>query len=426
MIYDVVNTIVYVILANLFFSIFLYDRLRDIRVKVLISIAWISSGVILTALFTTSMGFRVAIALLSNILFAVLIYKGNILRYLSIAILFYVLVMSSDLLVISVWKIFDPDLIIETLMEKSISIYMGTISQLVQMLIVFVLRRFFGNHKAIDVNSKMWIVYLIFPVYSLSAIVLDGYIFDGPLNEFQKNTFTFMAISLLLLNLFVYWFIRQEMDRHLRAQKDMLEVSYAKEELKLYEQMANERNILGKREHEFKNVMSVALKLARDGHINDAISILEKQNADFNSQSNVVETGNPIISAIINSKYAQARDYNIPVRINIGDLSVVTLNERDSIVIISNILNNAIEAAQECEEGKRYIQIKAIVENGQFIFSVHNSCLGGSEGLKSQKQDVISHGYGLDNIRDAVERNKGNCFFEMSEGKFVSVVIIML
>jgi len=402
------------------------DRLPNKKFKLAISAAWIISGVALTVLFVPNMSLRVAIALLSNLLFAVVIYQGKLHVYIGSAIFFYALVMSSDLLLIAMWKLIDPNLIIEGLLQNSIAIYMGSISQLIQMIIVFVLKRLLGKQKELDSNSKMWVMYLVFPIYSIVVIVLEGYIYNGPLNKFQANTFTFIAASLLLLNFFVYWFIRQEMDRRLQVQRDLIEVSHAKEELKLYEQMANERSILGRREHEFKNVLSVVLKLAQDGHINDAIKILEKQNIELMNYSNVVETGNALISAIVNSKYAQARNKSISVRLDIGDLSEVSLDERDSIVIISNILNNAIEAAQECEDGRRYIRIKAIVENGQFIFSVHNSCLYYDKNLKSHKQDVVSHGYGLDNVREAVDRNQGNCYFEQNAGEFVSVVIILI
>ena len=44
--------------------------------------------------------------------------------------------------------------------------------------------------------------------------------------------------------------------------------------------------------------------------------------------------------------------------------------------------------------------------------------------MKSKKKDVVSHGYGLENIKEAVSRNHGNCFFEKEEKEFVSVVII--
>lgn len=427
MIYEIINTFVYVILANMFYSIFMNSRcFHAKRTKVFLSIIWALSGIILTGLFPENLVARVIIALLSNLLFAVLIYDASVLKYVSVSVLFYVIVMSCDLLLVAIWKIIDPELKIESLMKSSISVYMGSISQLLQMMIVFSLKRILFRQKDTEFNSKMWVVYLVFPAYSLILIVLEGYSFSGPINRFQTNTFTFIAITLLMLNLFVYWFIRQEVERRLRAQKDLIEVSHAKEELKLYEQMARERSILGKREHEFKNIITVLLKLAKERKLDEVIRILDNQNVELINCDNVIETGNPIISAIVNSKYAEARVKKINVRFDMCDLSKVNLDERDSIIIFSNILNNAIESAERCAPDDRTILIKAIIEEAQFVFSVCNSCSDSNLDLKSRKRDIVTHGYGLNNVRDAVERNKGNCYFERMNDKFMSVVIFML
>ena len=46
--------------------------------------------------------------------------------------------------------------------------------------------------------------------------------------------------------------------------------------------------------------------------------------------------------------------------------------------------------------------------------------------MKSRKKDIVSHGYGIDNVKDAVNRNNGTCFFERQENEFVAVIIIPL
>lgn len=101
------------------------------------------------------------------------------------------------------------------------------------------------------------------------------------------------------------------------------------------------------------------------------------------------------------------------------------IEDRDCIVILTNILNNAIEAAEQCSEDNRILSIKAVIEEGQFIFACRNSFVNDNyPGIKSKKKDVIPHGYGLSNIKDAVNRNKGTYYFEKEDKEFVSVVII--
>ena len=223
--------------------------------------------------------------------------------------------------------------------------------------------------------------------------------------------------------MFVYWFIRQDLLRSLRLQSNEIEIAHAKEITDLYNQIATERDILGKREHEYKNTMTVLYSLASNNNFEDVKSILEDQNIEIARENHIIETGNRLISTIINTKYADACQKKIKMRFNVGNLSKVAIDERDCIVIFSNILNNAIEAAQRCAVSDRYINVKATVNDSQFIFAVHNSCSDQNNDLKSRKHDIVSHGYGLKNIKEAVERNNGICHFENSGIEFISVVI---
>ena len=153
--------------------------------------------------------------------------------------------------------------------------------------------------------------------------------------------------------------------------------------------------------------------------------ILNVQNTELVNNTNVFETGNRLINTILNTKYAEAREKGITFRFVLGDLSILKIEDRDCIVILTNILNNAIEAAEQCPDDNRILSIKGVIEDGQFIFACRNPYINDSNPeMKSKKKDVVSHGYGLENIKDAVSRNHGNCFFEKEEKDFVSVVII--
>ena len=115
----------------------------------------------------------------------------------------------------------------------------------------------------------------------------------------------------------------------------------------------------------------------------------------------------------------------ITFRFVLGDLSKLQIEDRDCIVILTNILNNALEAAEQCPEDDRYLSIKAVIEEGQFIFACRNSYIyDGNPEINSKKEDVISHGYGLTNVKEAVNLNNGNFFFEKGKTEFVSVAII--
>lgn len=426
MIYDIVNAIVYVVLARLFCSSFLEKKDLSTIIDRGITLLWVLVCFGAGTFLAEHLLLRIIIGIVCNILFAILLYKiDNLVMNIVIPALFYVLALACDFCIVAVHKYFDPNLRIEKIMESDISVYMGVASQFVQLVIVFIIRKVFRKAETAKIETKLWLIYTVFPLYSLSLIALFAYSFNGPINIYQANLFAYMAISLLAINLFIFWFIKQESRRALEAQKNEIEIAHAQGIVQLYDQITKERDILGKREHEFKNTITVLKSLMAEEQFEKMKEILKVQNTELVNNTNVFETGNRLINTILNTKYAEAREKGITFRFVLGDLSKLQIEDRDCIVILTNILNNAIEAAELCPEDNKYLSIKAVIEDSQFIFACRNPFIDNNNlEIKSKKKDVIPHGYGLENIKDAVYRNNGSCYFEKDGKEFVSVVII--
>lgn len=347
MIYDIVNAIVYVILAQMFCSAFLKREQHTSIISGIITILWFFSSFCIGTFFENSLLLRIILVVFLSILVSLIIYKkNNIVMTVVIPVLYNALGFACEFFIVCIHRFLDPNLIIEKIMDSQISIYMGIVSQLLQCIIILVLRRAFGKSKTTEISSKLWIIYMVFPIYSLSVIILMAYSFNETINTFQMYVFIYIAMSLLLINLFIYWFIKQESQRVLTAQKNELEIAHAKGVMQLYEQITKERDILGKREHEFKNTISALQGLFADKQYDKMKEILDIQNAELINYTNVFETGNRLINTILNTKYAEAREKGIVFRFVINELSSLKIEDRDCIVILTNILNNAIEATE--------------------------------------------------------------------------------
>ncbi|MBR2750699.1 MAG: GHKL domain-containing protein [Clostridiales bacterium] len=426
MIYSIINTVGYVILAQIFCSAFIEREEMSAFFSGMTTILWIMLGSAVSILLEEVLVIRIILAIMLNILFFLILYKKNrLVKTIAVAILFYVTGLSCEILVVAIHKYFDPELKIEKLMDSKIYVYMGVVSQFMELIVVFIIRKIFRKVRTAKIESKLWMIYTIFPLYSVSLVVLLGYSFDGPISFSQANAFTYIASSLLLINLFIYWFIQQESRRALDAQKNDIEIAHAEGIVQLYDQITKERDVLGKREHEFKNTISALQGLYANKQYDKMGEILGVQNTELINNTNVFETGNRLINTILNTKYVEAREKDITFRFVINDLSKLIIADRDCIVILSNMINNAIEAAEKCPEGKRIIFVKAVIEGGKFIFACRNSYINDLDPeMRSKKKDVVSHGYGIENIKEAVNRNKGSCIFSKEGQEFVAVVIL--
>ncbi|MBO7449177.1 MAG: GHKL domain-containing protein [Clostridiales bacterium] len=426
MIYSIINTVGYVILAQIFCSAFIEREEMSAFFSGMTTILWIILGSAVSILFEEVLVIRIILAIMLNILFFLILYKKNrLVKTLAVAILFYVTGLSCEILVVAIHKYFDPELKIEKLMDSEIYVYMGVVSQFIELIVVFIIRKIFRKVRTAKIESKLWMIYTIFPLYSVSLVVLLGYSFDGPISFSQANAFTYIASSLLLINLFIYWFIQQESRRALDVQKNDIEIAHAEGIVQLYDQITKERDVLGKREHEFKNTISALQGLYANKQYDKMGEILGVQNTELINNTNVFETGNRLINTILNTKYVEAREKDITFRFVINDLSKLIIADRDCIVILSNMLNNAIEAAEKCPEGHRILFVKAVIEGGKFIFACRNSYINDLDPeMRSKKKDVVSHGYGIENVKEAVNRNKGSCIFSKEGQEFVAVVIL--
>lgn len=114
-----------------------------------------------------------------------------------------------------------------------------------------------------------------------------------------------------------------------------------------------------------------------------------------------VHSNNPVVDAILNQKYAQACELGIQVDFAINDLAEFPLSNKETVVVLSNLLDNAIEACKT-QKGTRLIRVKIQCSEEKTILSVMNTIDKApvmENGLPvTTKADPLAHGYGLQNI----------------------------
>lgn len=191
----------------------------------------------------------------------------------------------------------------------------------------------------------------------------------------------------------------------------------AKETRKMRHDMLNHMNILG---YHLEN-----------GEYGKAQAYLaEMQTHMERTIKKTVSVNHEIVDAILTQMQSEIEgqgirwvvDGALPMELSIGDFDLCT--------IFSNLLSNSIEACMKVEEGKRYIHlgIRHLGEN--LVIEVENSCKQIIEVSKlgdvTTKKDKENHGYGIQNIRDAVCKYHGELIFKSTEGKFVAQIVLRL
>ena len=134
-----------------------------------------------------------------------------------------------------------------------------------------------------------------------------------------------------------------------------------------------------------------------------------------------INTNNPVINTLINSKIAYAKSENIITAIDITkDIKPMTGNDLCSI--IGNVIDNAIEAELHEEESLRQLHIQAYWDDEEMVFHVSNyineTVLDRNSGLATTKEDKNSHGLGTNIVKSLAKRNYGTCDYYETENEF--------
>ena len=113
------------------------------------------------------------------------------------------------------------------------------------------------------------------------------------------------------------------------------------------------------------------------------------------------QTGKTSIAtdAILNQKYQTAVESQIEMQFCINDLSGIQLSASELVVLLSNLLDNAIEACRRVD-AERLIQC-TILENDGFFLSIRNTSLPvliTEHGIATTKASASEHGYGLPSV----------------------------
>ncbi len=118
-----------------------------------------------------------------------------------------------------------------------------------------------------------------------------------------------------------------------------------------------------------------------------------------------------VITSFLNFKIKEAisKNINVNVQSNLTDDNEILIDKEEICRILSNIMNNAIEANGDCDE--KYIKLSINMIDKYFIIEAENPFKGEllKEGNKflTRKEDKTKHGYGLKSIKNIAEKYHG-------------------
>ncbi|MBR5874908.1 MAG: GHKL domain-containing protein [Oscillospiraceae bacterium] len=173
--------------------------------------------------------------------------------------------------------------------------------------------------------------------------------------------------------------------------------------------------------HDFNNHLSVIRSLLESEDTAQAKDYTTNLLNTSVSVSRLFDSGNSIVDTLLTQKYNQAKDLGIKMQVLVEDLSGVSMSADKLVVVLSNLLDNAIEACTNTN-GEKMIKVKFVLEDMGHILTVQNTADNAPNSEKGQfattKADSLNHGYGIKNISSIMEDYGYPYTFDYKNGWF--------
>lgn len=420
-VFGVFYTILFVMLCKMFTETFEKKRTTSNR-----AYKYIVLGCLMIAIYTVSV-------LLANnfilkevcvfgctALFMWAYFKQKIFKIFVLVLLYQGVALTVDYTTIIVVSKCFPVITLEYLSEPMVNIFIGALGQTVLFICIMLIRRLVARKSSEMLTSVEWIKFAIFPIYTIVVIIalLTG--FEIPVNDNQKNILICIVFGLIVMNIVVFYLINDILKREIQIRENKILVERIRSETEHFDRQR-------KREHEYKNQISFIAALARDKKIDKLQEYLKEYSKSVTDNMDLIDTNNEIVNSILNLKYQEAKEKGVAFVVKVNDLSDLRIKDEDIVLILSNLLNNAIEASEKCEDAT--IKLKFIQEGKRIVISVVNTLvkepvIEDSKYVSTKTINTEMHGIGIENIKETIEKYGGSCVIKHDKISFRFAILI--
>ena len=307
-------------------------------------------------------------------------------------------------------------------------ILQSLLAKIVLFLLVLIIRKWFGKKSMEMLSDTEWLRFLFFPLFTIVAISAMLSVFGYVQTVEQANLLLVIAFGMIGMNIVVFYLINDVVKREVQMHENKVLQIQAKNQLEMYRSISENFDNLKRKTHEFKNQISCIESLLDKKQYSKLEEYTKKISGSLNNEPDAINTNNVIVNAILNTKYQEADTKGIVFVFRVNDLSELRLNDEDVVTILANLLNNAIEACDTCEDQK-VIKFKFVKEDDKIIIAVKNTfnydVIYENGEIKSTKTSGVNeHGVGIKNVLRIIEKYGGSYVIEDKNKEFFFSIII--
>ena len=293
--------------------------------------------------------------------------------------------------------------------NKTLSLIYGISYYSAELFIIALFRKMMlqrmGNRPRSDAQHSQLILYFLFPCASFVMLVILLYVTSG--HNIEEFVSAGCCILIFISNIAIL-FLLERMEYAASEREQLLMLN---QQIQLQSKNMTSASELysaqRKKVHDFRAHLNILNRLMKNQEYSAAEEYLEKITEQQTDR-------------LFNTKASEATQKKISIDFEVNDLSNLPFDVSDMVVLLSNLLDNAIEACQQYDKGNKAIHVMAVAQKDFFV-SVRNTSepvviINGS--IPTTKPEPQLHGFGLANIRLILEKYSGEYTMFYENGWF--------
>lgn len=380
-------------------------------------------GVVFLGANLDSMGIKVMLIVLVYMVFCTMFYRADWKQCIFFSVLNYSLLFLIDVFTLLVENILNSRDKLYALESDLLYLPM----KLSWILLLFVLRRIWkGKKNYKELSYKEWRKFGMVPLITIASMLLMYFCYSG--EKKVQAVYLFLAAGLIVINFLVMMLMQDILEKGELLRENALTGQKKESQLAHYRDMQAVYERQGRKLHDYKNQIRTMQVLLKEGDTQTAAALAERLTESISVEMAAVNTNHPIVNAVLNQKFHAAREQGVSMIFKVSDMQGIKLDEEETVILLSNLLDNAIhECVKVVQAGRNaVIHIKLVQENGKLIFSVKNPV---AEKVQITDGIVLDsnggmHGVGLMNVKVVVDKYGGDFAISCDEEVFRAVVML--
>lgn len=375
---------------------------------------------------------KMIIIIFSGLLFTTIIYENSLKNKLIFTMIFFIVLILSDIFVANIMSVIMEISIIEIITENQwIRLLMFCGSKIIVFIILKIIVHF-TNKNNIEIPIKYWYTIISTAIISIIILMIIGEIgFNVPAYLNKSSYFIAASVGILIINIIIYdTFI--QLGKYFEKEK-IYNIIDIKNEImqEYYMEKDEDYNETRKLIHDFQNHILCISFLMKDNKFTAAKEYIDSIKEAAYSLDGLIRSGNHIVDAVLNQKSSYCEKLNINFQVNIILVDEIIIKPIDLCAILSNLIDNAIEATVKIKDKKdKNIKVKINEYKNYLLISISNNSksnpLIGLQKFKTTKPNSKNHGLGIKIVENAVNKYNGSIEYNWEQEIFTVKILLKL